>query len=664
MENREGLEFLKSKYNLHSQEEVESAEHRTEVRTGEKLQNPLERIQNYLDRFKEVVERKDEASRERGLNALKKILHDQYLIKPENIPESYFELQQQIARELGHGTIEITPALRKEAISVIRADQEASLDEWIDYLASPDAVYPDWAKYWAFRSMLDMSLYDQEKKRFGHRTKDTTAKFPDLNPEALAYAVDAIEKKLTKQDISNPVQRGQNQFANEDKLVSDEEFQKLLNTESFSKYYAFAIEHAVADNAELFKITDGEWRVFKKDSDAKALTASLQGRSTGWCTAGESTARTQLRMGDFFVYFSKNALGVADIPRLAIRMYGNRIAEVRGVAHKQDIDPYIAPVLEKRLESFGREGDSYRQKAADMKRLTEVERKVKENEPLSKNDLLFLYETKRLIQGFAQGQGRDPRVGEIRSQRDHMADLNTVLGIGDQKISESEFLNKALELDSEVLGKFLLPSYVTWGNSSTYKEKGEEFIREYVKKINPLPIETKEALARSGYIKLIYDSHQSWSKTESDRIFAALADHESHNSSVYVRKLFRNHYGERNRTEAMDFINRQLQRKNYKAVSYIISELHNLPSSIANKLANHGYGKEVAENLDHFSSGLHSKIAMALIKSREISKLADNLERFRDLNYKVWEELNVANYFQAIDRNRDSFDEEVRERYF
>src|ERR1700742_3406126 len=107
-----GPEFLKKKYNLHATPEVENAASRTKARTGENVTPPLETIQNYLDRFKEITEREDGEEKARGLRALKRVLHENFVIKAENIPESYFALQQQIAREIGHGTIEITPELR------------------------------------------------------------------------------------------------------------------------------------------------------------------------------------------------------------------------------------------------------------------------------------------------------------------------------------------------------------------------------------------------------------------------------------------------------------------------------------------------------------------------------------------------------------------------
>ena len=132
MENFENPNFLKKKYDLHNAPETEVAAKRTEKRTGEKVsQNPEAQIQNYLDRFREIIERKEPAKRERGIEALKHILHEKFVIKEEEIPESYFESQRRIAREQGHGDIEITDEMREQLTEVIISDQKSSLDQWV-----------------------------------------------------------------------------------------------------------------------------------------------------------------------------------------------------------------------------------------------------------------------------------------------------------------------------------------------------------------------------------------------------------------------------------------------------------------------------------------------------------------------------------------------------
>ena len=196
----ENPNFLKQKYDLHNAPEVEAAARRTKKRTGEEFPlNSAEdanvRIQNYLNRFKEIIDRKDSNEQERGLDALKTVLYDKFVIKPEEIPESYYDSIKRKHREEGYGDIEIPDDYKKDLAQTLIADQQKSLANWIDYLASDEAKYPDWLKYYALRNVLKMGRYDKVKRSFTERRGITVSPFPDLNREALAYVLDAIEKK-------------------------------------------------------------------------------------------------------------------------------------------------------------------------------------------------------------------------------------------------------------------------------------------------------------------------------------------------------------------------------------------------------------------------------------------------------------------------------------
>ncbi|KKW10325.1 MAG: hypothetical protein UY50_C0038G0010 [Parcubacteria group bacterium GW2011_GWA2_49_9] len=102
-----------------------------------------------------------------------------------------------------------------------------------------------------------------------------------------------------------------------------------------------------------------------------------------------------------------------------------KIAEdPRGIAYKQNLDPYMTPILEAKLKEFGPAGETYKQKSADMKLLTAIEGKTKAREPLTKSDLVFLYELEHPIQGF--GYRSDPRVAELRTGRNKEEDMSIV----------------------------------------------------------------------------------------------------------------------------------------------------------------------------------------------------------------------------------------------
>ena len=449
----ENPNFLQKKYNLHNAPEVKKQAERTEARSGEKVpQDPSSRIQNYLDRFTEILEREDPDKRERGMEAIKRILHRENIIGAETATEQYIKRQKRMAHEQGHGDIEVPASLEQNAKMAVKRvlagedaekilknfpneqkqlveeivalveEQKNSLDNWVDYLASPDATYPDWLKYWAIRNILSLSSYDKDKKVFPKRAENTTNPFPDLNREALAYVLDAIAQKSKKQAITV--------FTLEVDDIA--EFQKLLAGENFAKLYAWAIEKVTPASAEALAITTGKWIKYKQGADATPLVQSLQKHGTGWCTAGESVAQSQLSRGDFFVYYSMDDQNKPTVPRAAIRMEGNTIAEVRGIAENQNLDSYIAPVVQAKMAEFP-DGKAYEKKAGDMKLLTVIENKVKANKNLTKDDLIFLYEINNKIEGF--GYSTDPRIKELRDQRNPKADAPIVLECSPEQIA-------------------------------------------------------------------------------------------------------------------------------------------------------------------------------------------------------------------------------------
>ena len=121
-------------------------------------------------------------------------IYDALIIKKENFPESYFELQQRIARERGQAVEEIPENVREQMMDVAIEDQKRSLDEWIDYLTSNDAVYPAWFKYYAWNQITKLSQFDKERGEFKKRTSTTVAPYPDIYREPLAQIADIYLK--------------------------------------------------------------------------------------------------------------------------------------------------------------------------------------------------------------------------------------------------------------------------------------------------------------------------------------------------------------------------------------------------------------------------------------------------------------------------------------
>ena len=357
----ENPHFLKNKYNtLHTSHEVQKATERTEKRTGEKVsEKPTDQIQNYLNRFNEILERDNETQREQGIEALKNILHKKLLIKEENIPFDYFlEQEQRIAEQLGHGRPEATDNWKQGKTREILDGQRRSLDAWVNYLSSKDAMYPDWAKYWAFRSMTQMGGYNKEEGKFGKRTETSSQAFPTLNIACLAKTIDLVQRHLeiTGLPENNPKRQAKEKELNY-ALNHDSQYKQLLSTENFAKLYTHALEQFSGMSWESLENIAGQWKTYEQGSEPDELYQSLQGYPLEWCTATNiETARSQLEGGDFHVYYSQDTNGIAQIPRLAIRMEYDSIGEVRGIEKDQNIDQFIQPVLNEKLSEFGNEG--------------------------------------------------------------------------------------------------------------------------------------------------------------------------------------------------------------------------------------------------------------------------------------------------------------------
>lgn len=394
-----------------------------------------ERINAYLNRLDTILSRPMGFDKERGdrggFDLLKHKLFEKYVTKPEDIPESYWRLQTQIIRERGQAgdweraNDEEKAEVKRQTAEGVLADQRASLEQWIDYLASSDVqISPD-IRYWTFRNVLNLQEYDKEKKEFPKRSRGTVKQFPDINYEALAYVVDALGKKFkgTPLEFEYDIQPNERVA-----------FQQALDKEDFAKLYGWANELYNPIPEHLLPVTEGEWRVFYQGSDSNHLVQTVRGKGTGWCTAGEQTANRQLEAGDFHVFYSLDDEQKPTIPRIAIRQEGAKIVEVRGVAYKQNLDSYMLPVLEAKLHEFP-DGDQYLKKDADMQRLTFIEAKVKQSESLSKEDLTFLYELDAPIEGF--GYDRDPRIAELLGTRNTKEDAPIVLDCAPEDIAHS-----------------------------------------------------------------------------------------------------------------------------------------------------------------------------------------------------------------------------------
>lgn len=386
--------------------EVQSAVDRKEQREGENVPNsPTERIEAYMDRMKHIFLHPKKERRERNIELFKDKIYNALLIKRENFPDSYFELQKRVARERGEAIDEIPENVQEQMKDVAIEDQRASLDAWIEYLTSDDAVYPAWFKYFVWRNITKLSQFDKERGEFKKRTDSTVAPFPDIYREPLAQIADIYEK--VNQDNKN---------------LKDPEIKEAFS-QKFPALYAELIQKSLAASIENREEIEGEWVKYEKGrlGDAERLFKSLENKGTGWCTAGKSTAQTQVESGDFYVYYTYDSSKNPTQPRIAIRMQDKQIAEIRGILPNQAMEPVVQGALDEKLKDFGKEADIYRKKSVDMRQLTALERKKEQEQEFTKDDLIFLYEVNARIEGF--GYKEDPRIAELRTGRDTQSDM-------------------------------------------------------------------------------------------------------------------------------------------------------------------------------------------------------------------------------------------------
>ena len=384
--NYEGERFLLKLYReLYNEEEVKHS--------GTKSDDKFKLINKYMNRLSKS-EKVFDGKHESLEKYMRERYYDRYVIKEEDIPESYFELQKRIALERGEGHINITPEERHKEAQRIIEDQKRSLDKWLDYLMKENTAYPMWARYWAFQGMLKLGMYDKEKNSFTRRSKGTTAPFIDLNPEALSYAIETV---TLYQNSNN---------------INDEELKKLVESGNFGKIYSHNLWKIANDSTKKDNTNslEGEWVRYIK-GDTKKVVKALDGKGTGWCIASEGPTDSYLSIGNLYIYFTKDKNGEYTVPRACIRTQGKYIAEVRGIKKHQMLEDEMTDIVESKLDEYPNK-TKYKKAAKGMKKLTEIYNKVKSNIDLTKEELYFLFEIDEKIESF--GWGDDPRIEEIK----------------------------------------------------------------------------------------------------------------------------------------------------------------------------------------------------------------------------------------------------------
>jgi len=461
----ENPDFLKEKYNnLHTSNEVVAAARNNEFDIEESIsQKPTDRIQNYLKRLERLVldpenlqDTEDlgdlnNTERPRALSLLREMVLNKYVRPNKNkLAEGAAMVEERAARDMGIDMHYGQEQLAERGDIAVK-DLESSLDQWITYLSDKNEPYPTWFRYYAFRNILDLGEFNKDKQEFPNRTPGTNRLFPDIDRGALARMEDIINCAKDPQALTRFQEAQRKNQTPENQLMTVAKA-KAFSQLSFAKQYAESMKDAGEITSEMRAETRGEWKLYKQNSDPTELWSSLQNKGTAWCTKGFATAETQLKGGDFYVYYTLDKQGAPTIPRIAIRMQNGSIFETRGVADtKQNLEGNMQDIADVKMSTLpGKE--KYEQISAQMKQMTELDTKSFKkdkktdtetylNPTLNKEELTFLYEVNTPIQSF--GYAKDPRIEKLRSKRNLKEDLPILFDCKPEQIATSpEDLNK------------------------------------------------------------------------------------------------------------------------------------------------------------------------------------------------------------------------------
>lgn len=409
-----GIKFLDKLYqNLYMSDVVQH--------TKEPKDSRVEAIKKYLERLERIHSKADTEEKKRHILFL---YYKKFIIDEKNIP---------------YGA---------DATQIIGAQRE-SLKRWIDYLSTKDAMYPIWAKYWAFMGMLKMGSYDEAKGVYLTRNKKTVAPFVEPNPELIAKCIDVIQKIVKGEEIP------------------DETEEVINKNDSFSKIYTI-FEKQLKKNivGNISDSTEGIWIKYNQGNmdDAKKLCDSLQNKNTGWCTATQGMAQRQVSDGDFYVYYTKDQDGGFTIPRIALRMNGQtQIGEIRGILEGQNLEESMTGILESKLKSMKFLSDldiNLSMKNIDkMKKISYIYKKAENKEELTSEEIQFIYSRETVTFGW----DTDPRIIKIIEKRDAVSDFRKlqddktrkefIEGLPFKSITNIDFLLEAIKYSPSAFDK-------------------------------------------------------------------------------------------------------------------------------------------------------------------------------------------------------------------
>lgn len=212
---------------------------------------------------------------------------------------------------------------------------------------------------------------------------------------------------------------------------------------------------------------NGLWVTFDNADDNIKLSESVKDVKAGWKIKHSYISRIYLNEGKVYVYYSKDALGKYTIPRLCIVVGNlNRVRYAWGIASYENIEFELLPILEEKLDEINDKKFLHKPRINDLNLLDLIDKKTKNNEELTLEEIKFLYEFEREIKCF--GTAKDQRIIELRKIRNVTEDMNRVFRSmddyeGDLNFNFSSFAD-GLEFPRIIKGNFSLNKVRTLKN--------------------------------------------------------------------------------------------------------------------------------------------------------------------------------------------------------
>lgn len=427
-------------FEIRNKEVVDSSYDKARKR-GEKLsgKNNERRNYAYLSRLENLIDKYGNDAEKRLWQASENKL----IIKPDNIQESYWQTQEQILRDNGQGR-----TLNSNEKSILTEDiqrqQIESLKSWSNYLGDERSPYPLWFKIYAWDGMSKMGVFDKEKGYFKKRDSHTVAPYPKLNPAVLAKTYNVVA------DFYGFEEEGKARY--EEDETRNEVLKGLAKSGNFNKLYSKILlnEKAIPKTPERTEDVHGEWLEYLPGEEEKLASAA---EGTPWCVADPGTGRNYLEYGSYagndddeyddydddydeydddyeyadshnsnqakFILFhlydpEKNTLSETACASIRLGPDGN-VAEISGLNEGQALEDSLVPIVEEKVKSLP-DGEKFLEAFKDKQELIRLDRKMQNDEDLTKEELEFIYEINRPIKTLDTYNETDPRIDELKEK--------------------------------------------------------------------------------------------------------------------------------------------------------------------------------------------------------------------------------------------------------